>query len=76
MISFLHGLGWVAGFAVLAVLGGWLGLRAGQHAVRKYPAAASALWMLSMFLRIAPPQPPRAERVIKDEDAAGDPPKV
>jgi len=63
-------------FVVAVPLLGWLGLVLGKRTARKNPGFAAALWMLSTFLKIDPPPPPKAERVVKDEGAAGDPPKT
>ena len=65
-----------AGLLVVLVLGGWLGATLGRKTARRFPAMASALWMLSTFLKIDPPPPPKAERVTRNEEDAGAPPKV
>jgi hypothetical protein len=62
--------------AVLLPLAGWLGLRIGRRTARKHPGMAAALWVLSTFIKLDPPPPPKAERIVKDEEGAGDPPKV
>ena len=54
----------------------WAGIAGGRSMAKKYPSAAAALWILGTFLKIDPPPPPKAERVTKDEETAGDPPKV
>ncbi len=59
---------------VVSVLAGWLGLTLGRKGLRRFPAMAGALWMLSTFLKIDPPPPPKAERVTKSEEDAGAPP--
>ncbi len=69
-------LGAAAASLVVFVLAGWLGLALGRKTARRFPAMAGALWMLSSFLRLDPPPPPRAERITKSEEDAGDPPKV
>lgn len=61
---------------VLIPLAAWLGLKAGRRTARKHPGAAAALWVLFSFLKLDPPPPPKAERILKDEEGAGDPPKV
>ena len=67
----------MAGALVAAlVLAGVLGLTLGRKARRHYPALAGALWMLSTFLKIDPPPPPKAERITRSEEDAGAPPKV
>jgi len=66
----------LVGSAVAAALAGWAGLSVGRKAARRYPSMAAALWMLSTFLKIDPPPPPKAERVHKNEEDAGAPPKV
>ena len=71
--------GWLTAAVVLAVafaLAGWLGLALGRKTARRFPAMAGALWMLSVFLKVDPPPPPKAERVTKGEEDAGAPPKV
>jgi len=74
--SFLEIIGWIVGIAAAVLFAGWLGLRMSRGVVRKYPSAASALWMLSVFLKFDPPPPPKAERVVRDDDAPGDLPKL
>ncbi len=69
-------LGTAAAVAVVFVLAGWLGVVTGRKAARRFPAMAGALWILSTFLKIDPPPPPKAERVTRNEDDAGVPPKV
>ncbi len=64
------------GLVVVLGLAGWLGSTLGHKVARRFPAMAGALWMLSTFLKIDPPPPPRAERVSKGEEDAGAPPKV
>ncbi len=61
---------------VVFLLAGWLGLALGRKAARSFPAMAGALWMLSTFLKLDPPPPPKAERITKSEEDAGAPPKV
>jgi hypothetical protein len=70
----LQALAWIVGGFALSLAAGWLGLQGGRHVARKNPSVASALWMLSVFLKIDPPPPPKAERVLKDEDRRGEPP--
>jgi hypothetical protein len=70
----LQALAWIAAAVVVIIAAGWLGLQSGRHIARKNPSVASALWMLSVFLKIDPPPPPKAERVLKDEDRRGEPP--
>ena len=65
-----------AAMAVGFALAGWLGSTLGRKAARRYPAMAAALWMLSTFLKLDPPPPPKAERITKSEEDAGAPPKV
>jgi hypothetical protein len=68
-------LAWI-GIGALAILAaGWLGVVLGRRTARAFPGAAGALWLLMSFLKIDPPPPPRAERVTRDEEGAGDPPK-
>lgn len=69
---------WIALGAAVAVipLAAWLGLTLGRRTARKHPGMAAALWVLSTFIKLDPPPPPKAERIIKDEETAGDPPKV
>lgn len=69
---------WLALGAALVVipLAAWLGLKLGRQTARKHPGMAAALWVLSTFIKLDPPPPPKAERIIKDEEGAGDPPKV
>ena len=69
-------LGVVAGLVVVLALAGWLGAAAGRKAARRFPAMAGALWMLSTFLKLDPPPPPKAERVTRNEEDAGAPPNV
>ena len=76
MNLFLKILIWIAVFGVLAVLAGWLGARLGAKAARKYPSLAMSLIIIGSFFKIDPQPPPRSERVLKDEEAAGDPPQV
>ncbi len=52
----------------------WLGRSLGKRAARAYPGMALALWFLNGFIRLDPPPPPKAERVHKSEEDAGDPP--
>lgn len=66
----------LAAFLLLAPLTVWLGRAFGRKAGRAFPGAALALMMLQGFFRIDPPPPPKAERVHKDEEDAGDPPVV
>ena len=61
---------------VVSVLAGWLGASLGRKTARNFPSVASALWILSTFLKIDPPPPPKAERITKSEEDAGAPPKV
>ncbi len=58
------------------LLVGWLGRALGRKAARRYPAMAGALWLLSTFLKVDPPPPPKAERITKSEEDAGAPPTV
>ncbi len=70
---------WLAtAIAVMAALAlaGWLGLTMGRKTARRFPAMAGALWMISTFLKVDPPPPPKAERITRSEEDAGDPPKV
>ena len=69
-------LGVALGLVVVLALAGWLGSTLGRKAARRFPAMAGALWMLSTFLKIDPPPPPKAERVTRSEEDAGAPPKV
>ena len=75
----MHGiLVWLETAAALLVtfaLAGWLGLSFGRRTARRFPAMAGALWMISTFLKIDPPPPPKAERVTRSEEDAGAPPK-
>ncbi len=69
--------GWLStaiGVVVVFALAGWLGLAVGHRTARRFPAMAGALWMLSTFLKIDPPPPPRAERINRSEEDAGAPP--
>ncbi len=71
--------GWLrvtAALVVVCVLAGWLGRSLGRKAARRYPAMAGALWLLSTFLKVDPPPPPKAERITKSEEDAGAPPTV
>lgn len=65
-----------AAFVLLTPLAVWLGRTFGRKAAKAYPGAALALMMFQGFFRIDPPPPPKAERVHKDEEDAGDPPEV
>ena len=72
-----HSIWWALGLAIVLIpLAAWSGLRFGRRAARKYPGMAAALWVISTFLKIDPPPPPKAEQVIKDQESAGDPPSV
>ena len=66
----------LAAIVVAFPLAAWLGRTVGRRTARKNPGMAAALWMLSTFLKIDPPPPPKAERVRKSEEDAGDPPQV
>ncbi len=65
-----------AALIVVCVLAGWVGRALGRKAARRYPAMAGALWLLSTFLKVDPPPPPKAERITRSEKDAGAPPKV
>ena len=67
---------WILVGLAIAGAAGWAGIALGKRTARRHPSAAAALWMLSMFLKIDPPPPPKAERVSKPEEGAGAPPKV
>ena len=67
---------WIAIISALVVLAGWLGSRLGAKAARKYPSLAMSLIIIGSFFKIDPPPPPRTERILKDEEGAGDPPEV
>jgi hypothetical protein len=73
---------WIASLAAfLALAGGatWLGITLGRHTAKKYPGLAMGLILFSSFFKLDPPLPPRAERIIKDEEddeAGGAPPKA
>ena len=69
-------LGVAVGLMVVLGLAGWLGSTLGRKMTRRFPAMAGALWMLSTFLKLDPPPPPKAERVTRNEEDAGAPPKV
>ena len=69
-------LGVAVGLVVVLGLAGWIGAALGHKAARRFPAMAGALWMLSTFLKVDPPPPPKAERVTRNEEDAGAPPKV
>ncbi len=62
--------------AIAAPLMAWLGIALGRKAAKRSPGFAAALWILSTFIKIDPPPPPKAERVVKDDGAAGDPPRT
>lgn len=64
-----------AAFIVIPLIG-WIGVVSGRYAAKKNPAMAASLWMLMAFFKVDPPPPPKAERVVRDEGAAGDPPKT
>jgi hypothetical protein len=61
---------------VLLPLAAWAGIAFGTRTARRNPSAAMALWMLMSIFKVDPPPPPKLERVSKDEEGAGDPPKV
>jgi predicted MFS family arabinose efflux permease len=67
----------LAGLALLvaAPLAIWLGRSAGRRAARAFPGMAAALMLLNAFFRLDPPPPPKAERVHKNEEDPGAPPK-
>jgi hypothetical protein len=69
---------WLIALAIMAVLlplAAWAGIRYGARVARRNPSAAMALWMLMAMFKVDPPPPPRIERVSKDEEGAGEPPK-
>lgn len=68
---------WLVALAIAIVfipLAAWAGVAYGKHAARKYPGLALALHVFMGFFKLDPPPPPKAERVVKNEESAGDPP--
>ena len=65
----------IAGAALIVAfpLAVWLGISVGRRTARAMPGMAMTLWIISAFLKVDPPPPPKAERVHKDEEDAGAP---
>jgi hypothetical protein len=66
----------IAGVIALVAfpLAAWAGIAYGKRVARKYPGAAIALHVFMGFFKLDPPPPPKAERVTRNEEDAGDPP--
>ena len=70
---------WLIAAAIVIVavpLIGWVGAGVGRKAAKNNPSLALSLLLFASFLKVDPPPPPSAERVVKDEEVAGDPPEV
>ena len=74
--AFAWGQKFLLGYGKHPPLAGWIATRAGRAAAKRNPGVAGALMMLMTFAVFEPPAPPKAERVLKNEEGAGDPPET